>query len=386
MVLSAAVLLSGCGSAAGRLQQAAASQSVSTGAVAELTAITRSATESELFTSRDLSQEADTNEAAAIVVQDGQTVTITEAGVYVLTGSAKNATVVVEAGEEDKVQLVLDGLSIVNTNQPCILVERADKVFLTSAEGSENSLTVSGRFSSDYDAAVFSRDDLVLNGMGTVTVSSTNDGVRSNDDLKLTGGTWNVSASDSAMKAHDSILASDGTYTLTAGSDGLHAEDNDDDSVGSIVIEGGSFTIQAGDDGIHGTTDVTVNGGTLSITAAEGIEATQVILNGGSVSIKAQDDGINAGRKSNTLSVRIEIHGGNLTIVMGSGDTDGVDSNGDLVITGGTIDISGQSPFDYDGSCTYTGGTIIVNGVETNSVSNQMMGGGMKGGPGRSRW
>ena len=195
-----------------------------------------------------------------------------------------------------------------------------------------------------------------------------------------------LNASGSAMKAHDSILASDGTYTLTAGSDGLHAEDNDDDSVGSIVIEGGSFTIQAGDDSIHGTTNFTVNGGTLSITAAEGIEATQVILNDGSVSIKAQDDGINAGRKSSSLSVRIEINGGDITIVMGSGDTDGVDSNGDLVITGGTIDISGQSPFDYDGSCTYIGGTIIVNGVETNSVSNQMMGGGMKGGPDRSRW
>ena len=386
MLLSAAVLLVGCGSAAGTLRETAASQSVSTSSVAALTAVTRSDTESELFTSRDLSQEADTGEAAAIVILDGQTVTITEAGVYVLTGSAKNATVVVEAGQEDKVQLVLDGLSIVNTDQPCILVERADKVFLTSTEGSENSLTVSGRFSSDYDAAVFSRDDLVLNGLGTVTVSSTNDGIRSNDDLKLTGGTWNVSATGSAMKAHDSILASDGTYTLTAGSDGLHAEDNDDDSVGSIVIEGGSFTIQAGDDGIHGTTNFTVNGGTLSITAAEGIEATQVILNDGSVSIKAQDDGINAGRKSSSLSVRIEINGGDITIVMGSGDTDGVDSNGDLVITGGTIDISGQSPFDYDGSCTYTGGTIIVNGVETNSVSNQMMGGGMKGGPSRSRW
>ena len=65
---------------------------------------------------------------------------------------------------------------------------------------------------------------------------------------------------------------------------------------------------------------------------------------------------------------------------MGAGDTDAVDSNGDLIITGGTIDITAQSPFDYDGSCSYTGGTIIVNGVETDSVSNQMMGGGMAGG------
>ena len=116
------------------------------------------------------------------------------------------------------------------------------------------------------------------------------------------------------------------------------------------------------------------------INAAEGIEATQVILNDGSVSINASDDGINAGSKSNSLSVKIEINGGELTISMGAGDTDAVDSNADLIISGGTIDITAQSPFDYDGNCSYTGGTIIVNGTQTDSVTNQMMGGDMMGG------
>ena len=134
------------------------------------------------------------------------------------------------------------------------------------------------------------------------------------------------------------------------------------------------------DDGIHATTSVTVNGGTISVTAAEGIEATQVVIRDGTVSIQATGDGINAGRKTDSLDVKIEIGGGSITVTMGSGDTDGIDSNGDLVITGGTIDVSGPSPFDYDGTCTYTGGTIIVNGVETDTVPNQMMGGGMGGG------
>ncbi len=341
-------------------------------------------TESDVFTARDLTQTADLSDGRTLTVSDGETVKITEAGVYVLTGSAKEACVVVDAGDDDKVQLVLSGLSVVNTDQPCILVENADKVFLTSAEGSENVLTVTGAFSGDEDAAVFSRDDLVLNGLGTVTVSSSKDGIRSNDDLKLTGGTWVVTSAKCALKAHEGIYAADGTYTLTAGSDGLHAENNDDDTVGCIEIDGGVFTIKAGDDGIHGTTCVTVNGGTLTITAAEGIEATQVTVNGGKITISASDDGINAARKSTSMTPKIEINGGEITISMGAGDTDGIDSNGDLIITGGTINVTAQSPFDYDGTCTHTGGTLIVNGTETNTVTNQMMGGGMggMGGPG----
>ena len=393
-LLLTAVLLSGCG---GSAEAASVNAAETTGAVTasaaatttaapvETTAAvtlteTAAATDSDLFTKRDLAQTADLSEATYFTVSDGETVTITEAGVYVLSGSAKEACILVEAGDEDKVQLVLDDLSIVNSAGPCILIESADKVFLTSAEGSENTLTVSGKFAGDEDAVIFSRDDLVLNGLGSVTVTSSDDGIRSNDDLKLTGGTWYVTASGSALKAHDGIYACDGVYQLTASNDGLHAEDNDDDTAGCIVIAGGSFTIDAGDDGVHATTTATVDAGTLTIRAAEGIEATQVIVNGGTVDITATDDGINAGRKSKSLSAKVEITGGDLTISMGAGDTDGIDSNGDLIISGGTIRITGQSPFDYDGTCTHTGGTLIVNGVETDTVTNQLMGGGMMGG------
>ena len=337
--------------------------------------------ESGLFTERDLEQSADLDGAVYLEIRSGSTVTVDCAGVYVLKGSAENACVLVDAADDEKVQLVLDGVSIVNSGTACILVENADKVFVTSAEDSVNTLSVTGSFTVDEDAVIFSRDDLVLNGLGSVEISSSGDGIRSGDDLKLTGGTWNVTVSGSALKAHDSILACGGTWAIRAGSDGLHAEDSDDASKGSIVIEGGSFTVTAGDDGIHATTAATVNGGTLTVSAAEGIEATQVIINDGTIDITATDDGINAGRKTNTLNVKIEINGGDITIVMGQGDTDGIDSNGDLVITGGTIDVTAQSPFDYDGTCTHTGGTIIVNGTQTDSVTNQMMG-GMRGGQG----
>ena len=128
-----------------------------------------------------------------------------------------------------------------------------------------------------------------------------------------------------------------------------------------------------------------IDGGTFTISSAEGIEATNITINDGNITISASDDGINAANKSTAESVCITINGGNIKITMGQGDTDGIDSNGDLYITGGTVDITGQSACDYDGKAEKTGGKLIVNGQETDTIPNQMMGGhgGMGGGPGK---
>ena len=340
-------------------------------------------TDSDLFTKRDLTQNADLSEAETVTAESGTTVTVTESGVYVLTGSAENFTVIVNAGSEDKVQLVLDGLNVTNSDFPVIYVQNADKVFITSA-GEDSSLSVTGSFRSDgstnTDAVIFSRDDLVLNGTGTVNVSSSYNGISSKDDLKVTGGIWNISCRDDALEANDSIAVAGGTVGIVTDKDGLHAENDDDDTVGWIAIEGGTITIDAKDDAIHATTVASVSGGEITVNAAEGIEATQVEIAGGTVSITASDDGLNAGRKSDSLSVGITISGGDLHIEMGPGDTDAVDSNGYLTISGGTIDISAQSPFDADGTISWTGGTIYVNGSQASTITNQMMGGGMMGG------
>ena len=340
-------------------------------------------TDSDLFTERDLTQTADLSEAQTVAVISDSTYTIDKEGVYVLSGTAENFTVVVDAGDEDKVQLVLDGLCVTNGSDPVIYVKNADKVFVTSA-GSDSMLTVTGTFSSDgstgTDAVIFSKDDLVLNGTGTVTVSSTDNGVSCKDDLKITGGTWNITCTADALEANDSIAVAGGTLNIRTSKDGLHAEYDEDNTVGWITIEGGTLNITAKDDAIHATTVLTINGGELNITAAEGLEATQVEINGGTVDITAIDDGINAGQKSKALSVGITINGGEISIDMGAGDTDAVDSNGYLTITGGTIDISGQSSFDADGTISWTGGTIYVNGSQISTITNQMMGGGMPGG------
>ena len=338
---------------------------------------------SDLFSSRDLEQTADLTGAENITVSDGETYTVSKEGVYVVTGSASNAQIVVSAGDEDKVQLVLDSVSITNESTPCIYVQNADKVFVTTTD-SENTLTVSGAFTADgdtnTDAVIFSRDDLVINGTGTLNIVSSENGISGKDDLKVTGGTINITCTADALEANESILVADGTISIKSDKDGLHAENDEDNTVGYIYIAGGTITIEAGDDAVHATTIAQVDGGTIDLTGAEGIEGTYIQINGGEISIAAADDGINAGQKSNFATPTVEVNGGELTIVMGSGDTDGVDSNGNLYLNGGTLNITAQSPFDYDGTARNNGATLIVNGSETDSITNQMMGGGGMGG------
>ena len=336
----------------------------------------------DLFTVRDLEQTADTTGALVYNVSNGSEIRITEEGVYVLTSSAANATVIVDAPEA-KVQLVLDGLTVTNDDFPCVYVVEADKVFLTTA--ADSSLTVTGAFRADgetnTDGVVFSRSDLVLNGTATLTISSSENGVVCKDDLKITGGAYSITAASKAIEAKDSIRVAGGDLTLRAGTDGLHAENDGDDTKGGVYIGGGSVSITAGDDGIHATTVVQIDGGEVSIIAAEGIEGTYIQINSGTLSIQATDDGVNAAHKSSAWSPTVEINGGEIAVVMGAGDTDGVDSNGDIIVNGGTISVTGQSAFDYDGSAQVSGGTIIINGQQVDSIPNQMMGG--RGGMGR---
>ncbi len=346
--------------------------------VAAETASLEETTENEWFTDRDRNQTADLTVAETITVEDGKDVELTAAGVYVLNGSAENVTITVNAGDEDKVQLVLDGVSITNDSAPCIYVKSADKVFVTTAK-SENSLAVTGTFTADgdtnTDAVIFSKDDLVLNGLGTLTVSSTENGVSSKDDLKLTGGTLVIDCAADALEANDTIAVAEGDLTVTAGKDGLNAGDDEEDGTGNVYLAGGTFTVTAASDAIHGNNTVRVDGGTLLLEAAEGIESTFVQLNDGSIAITAADDGINATRMSSAVDVAVEITGGDLTIDMGQGDTDAIDSNGSLTISGGTVDITARSPFDYDGTGTLSGGTVTVNGQEITELTGQMMGG-----------
>ena len=334
-------------------------------------------TPDELPADTDVQQSPDLSGATSLTVSDGEDINIDKEGTYVLSGSAKNASVCVDAADEDKVSLVLDGLSISNDSKPCIYVKNADEVLVTIS--SENDLSVTGTFESDgdtkTDAVIFAKDDLVLGGTGSLTISSSDNGIAGKDNIKVTGSVINIECEGSAIEAKESITIEKGEISIPKCYDGLHAEDDDDDTTGYIYILGGSLTIEAEDDAIHATTVVKIDDGKIALTGGEGIEGTQISMNGGELTINASDDGINAGRKSSSLPPLYEQNGGTVTITMAAGDTDGVDSNGDITINDGTISITGQSTFDYDGTAQYNGGTIIENGKETNTITNQMMGG-----------
>ncbi|MBR1496029.1 MAG: carbohydrate-binding domain-containing protein [Oscillospiraceae bacterium] len=411
VALCAAMLFSGCGAGqtavastpatATVLSQAVQNSKAATAGTADLAAEETTGAYDAAFSKRDLSGEYDASETIAIILNGnsancdsegvtvaGSTVTITAAGTYLLSGTL-DGTIIVDATNEDKVQLVLDSVTIRSDTFAAIYVKQADKVFITLANGAVNTLSNGGAFTqiddNNVDAAIFSKDDLTLNGTGTLKISSpAGHGIVSKDELTITDGSYEISASKHALSGKDSIAIADGTFTLTSGKDGLHSENSDDETYGSIYIAGGTFTISSADDGIHANTLLTIDGGTFDITAAEGLEATYIQINGGDTNIAASDDGINAARKSSVSIPTVEFNGGTVTITMGAGDTDGVDSNGNLIINGGAINVTGRSAFDYDGAAQYNGGTIIVNGQQVSSIPNQMMGGGFgKGGRNR---
>lgn len=410
IILTASVILGGCGGVKAAADTASGTNTVQTeasksegtsekeaeGSRTETAADASKATEtssengadstaaaSELFTDRDLLQEADLTNAVTYTVKDNQDITISEAGVYVITGTAKECTIAVDADDSAKVQLVLDGVSITNSDAPAIYVKSADKVFVTTTD-SKNTLTVSGSFTEDgdtnTDAVIFSKEDLVLNGVGTLAVSSTDNGISCKDDLKVTGGTYTVTSTGDAFEANDLIAICGGTINIDSQKDGLHCEYDEDDTVGAVCISGGTIEIAAAKNGIRATTTLTIDGGTITIDAAEGLESTQVEINDGTININAADDGINAGQKSDSLDIVLTINGGKTTIVMASGDTDAIDSNGDLYINGGTVDITAQFAFDFDGTGQMNGGSVTVNGQTVTQLTNSMMGGGFGAG------
>lgn len=332
------------------------------------------------FTSRDLEQIPDLTDSVSINLVSDEDIVINTKGVYVLSGDVNNVTVIVEVDDEENVQLVLDKLSIVNEDAPAIYVRSGDKVFVTTTE-SENYLEVSGTYIPDgdvnLDAVIYSKSDLVLNGLGTLEVESAKgNGITSKDDLKITGGHYIVNSYADAIEANDSIRIYDGDIVITTNKDGLHSENEEDDTLGYIYIQNGTLMINAVDDAIRANSVVQIDGGTINIEAStEGIEGTYIQINGGNITLYASDDGINATSKS-SYDVVIEVNGGNIDVTVGSGDTDGFDANGDIFINGGIISVNGQSSFDADGVAELNGGEVTVNGEVITEITQMQMGKG----------
>lgn len=437
------------------------------------------------FTDREQSGTYKTSEAVKITLNkttatvsgngaevDGSTITITEEGVYLVSGTLEDGQIIVDASDSDKVQIVLDGASINCETNAAIYVREADKVFITLAEGSENTLSSGTEYTQNddntVDGVIFSKSDLACNGTGSLTIEANyKHGIVSKDDLVITGGTYNITAADNGITAKDQLKILDGTFNIDAANSAVKAKNTDDTELGNIYIAGGTFTIKAeqdgfhatgsiivddgtitvnaGDEGFHADLDTVINGGTLNVEESyEGLEGKRVVVNGGDITVNSSDDGVNAASSSSDGStsgmmdgkeppsdtenssgmqppsddstdgtdrpqppqnsdgtdddttrpelpdgsgfdpdnapsggmrqggpggggdseIYIKITGGTLTV---SADGDGLDSNGSLLVTGGTTIVygatsDGDGALDYDGGATVTGGTLAAIG------------------------
>ena len=204
---------------------------------------------------------------------DGTVVTITAPGVYKLQGSCADGQVLVELDKAEKAQLVLAGLTLTCQSSAPLYVLSADKVSLTLAPDTVNTFADGKAYTAAFDkqpnACICSRDDLVINGTGTLNVEgSFNNGIGSKNDLRIAGGNITVSAVKNALKGNDSVAIQNGVITLTAGKDAIKTDNEDKPGKGYVYIAGGDIRITAGDDAIQATQDVTVTGGAIAVTAA----------------------------------------------------------------------------------------------------------------------
>ena len=434
------------------------------------------------FTTNDQDSDWDTEGATVITLTgdgaeisgngayvNGQEVVITEAGRYVVSGSLSNGKITVDAHNSSKVWILLDGVDINCSDDACIRVDQAEKVFLTLAENSVNTLTSGSTYSDTAlqdgtDGAIFAHDDLTINGSGSLTVTAEyRNGIAANADLVITGGTITITAAADAIHANDSVCIKEAQITVDAGDDGIVTANEEENgymyiesgtiditsvgdgihTTGDITIAGGSITIAAGDDGIHSDQFVYIEDGEILINECyEGIEALIIDVSGGDITVYPEDDGFNANGGSSDMfgfgggpgqggmqgsskedlgqdgsdpvdmsrdgdssgqmeqtaeeiqssetvaeetqssetaaeeeETYISISGGTITIINDSGrDADGLDSNEDIRISGGTTYISllgtgSNCAVDYGsesgGVAEITGGTIIACGASS---------------------
>jgi len=403
ILLMLTLILTGCGNNSQPNGSEPGNNSVSEGTIgnggessnADPIEVDFSKTDADMFTERDKKVEYDASKAVTIqlngssatassnsVQVNGSTVIIKEEATYVISGSLKGM-LVVDAPDTAKVQLVLNGVDITSEASAALYILEADKVFVTLFGGTTNTLANGGSFTAiddnNIDGALFSKQDLTLNGTGSLTVTSpAGHGIVCKDDLVITGGTYVVNSASHGIDANDSVRVTDANITIDAGKDAIHCENSDDAAKGFVYISGGTIKAEAEGDGIaasaymqieSGTIDLLVGGGSENgskahsdhfggfmggghgggrpggmvpgnsqttetdenSTSMKGLKsANSMLISGGSITINSADDAIHS-------DVSLTINGGTFTIA--SGD-DAIHAEDTLTVTAGKIDIS----------------------------------------------
>ena len=360
----------------------------------------------DMFTERDLAGTYEESGAVYVTLSDdgitgetdgvainGQTVTITAEGTYIFCGTLSEGQIVVDA-DNAKVQIVFDNVDITCASSAAVYVKSAEKVFVTLAEGSQNTLRNTDEYvaidDNNIDAVIFAKSDLTLNGTGSLTiVSAEGHGIVSKDDLKITGGTYDITAAGHSLSGKDSVRIADGTFILTAEKDGIHAENADDEEKGYIYIADGDFTITSDGDGMDASSIVQIEDGTFDITAgggtADSLKTHESDMPGGPGGGMLQNGARPGGEsmpqmgerpggenmpqdtttdESGTSTKGIKAGGGMYlnggTYQIDSAD-DSIHSNANITIADGTYTLAtGDDGVHADDALTVNGGTITV--------------------------
>lgn len=351
-----------------------------------------SRTDGDMFTQRDTETAYDAQKAVAIQLNgtsatassdsvqiNGSTVLIREEATYIISGNLSNGMLIVDAPDTAKLQLVLNGVDITSETSAALYILGADKVFVTLAEGVANSLANGGSFAAidgqNIDGAVFSKQDLTINGTGSLTVTSpAGHGIVCKDDLVITGGSYVVAAAAHGLAANDSVRISNAALSIDAGRDAIHCENNEDASKGFVYISGGTVRAEAEGDGISAGAYMQITGGTIELLVGGGS------INGEKASSDSfggfmggprpggirPDDKQSAETEESSTSMKglkakssLLISGGNITV--DSAD-DAIHSDASVIIRGGAFSItSGDDAVHAEDTLTVTAGRIDVS-------------------------
>ncbi|OOM72241.1 hypothetical protein CLPUN_47090 [Clostridium puniceum] len=317
---------------------------------------------------------------------DNKKITITSAGTYSIKGTLTEGQIIVNAGDDDKVYIILDGVNITCSNNAPIYVKNSKKTIVSLADNTENSIKDGENYifedssTDEPNAAIFSKSDLIFIGNGSLVIDAKyNNGITSKDDLKIESGNIIVNAKADGLRGKDSVVITNGNIIINSGEDGIKSNNDEDSEKGYVLIEGGKINITSGKDGIQAETNAFVKEGDIIINTGGGSEnASAKKGESGGPGMEKQLETSENTAEEESISTKAIKAGINIITEGGTFNIDACDdaihSNNNLVINAGTFNLSsGDDGLHSDSTLTINNGSIDVKksyeGIESETIT-----------------